>query len=257
MLKNRIVNIVFFLVLLIAILSDVFGEVSVWFYAGIIFVYSVIQGVGATILSAQFFVPVKFRGDPSQNSIALTFDDGPVPGKTERILDILQTRQIRAAFFCIGRKINEHPQLIMRIHNEGHMIGNHSYWHGKTFDLQTPETIGKELHDTSTAIHRNLGQTPRLFRPPYGVTNPMVASAIRKGSYTTIGWSLRSFDTMISDPSRLLNKVKRSLKAGDIILFHDHCESTIEILPALLDHVAGIGLKIVRVDELLNEKAYV
>jgi peptidoglycan/xylan/chitin deacetylase (PgdA/CDA1 family) len=256
MLKNRIVNIVFFAGLLMAILFDVFGEVSVWLYVGIIFVYSVMHGIGSTILSVQFFISVKFKGDPSQNSIAITFDDGPIPGKTERILDILKTRHVSAAFFCIGNRVDEHPAMARRIHDEGHIVGNHSYWHGKTFDLQTPEMIRQELRDTDAAIQRSFGKQPRFFRPPYGVTNPMVASAIRKENYTTIGWSLRSFDTMINDPSRLLSKIKRSLKAGDIILFHDYCESTIEILPPLLDHISGIGLKIVRVDELLNENAY-
>jgi peptidoglycan/xylan/chitin deacetylase (PgdA/CDA1 family) len=257
MLKNRIVNIIFFPGLLTVILFDVFGEVSGWLYVGIIFIYSVVHGIGSAILSVQFFIPVKFRGDPSQNSVAITFDDGPVPGKTERILDILRIRHTPAAFFCIGNRVDEHPMLVRRIHEEGHVIGNHSYWHGKTFDLQTAEKIGLELRNTDAAIHRTMGKQPRFFRPPYGVTNPMVASAVRKGNYTTIGWSLRSFDTMTSDPSRLLTKIKRSLKAGDIILFHDYCESTIEILPSLLDHISGVGLKIVRVDELLNENAYV
>jgi peptidoglycan/xylan/chitin deacetylase (PgdA/CDA1 family) len=257
MLKNRTVNIIFFLVLLTTVLSDVFGEVSPWTYIPILVIYSAIQVVGSAILSIQFFVPVKFEGDRSQSSVAITFDDGPLPGKTERILDILQTHRAVAAFFCIGYRVNENADLVARIKDEGHVLGNHSYWHAKTFDLQTSEKIAQELRDTDTAIEKHLGRRPRFFRPPYGVTNPMVASAIRKGNYITVGWSLRSFDTMISDPSRLLKKIKQSLKAGDIILFHDQCESTIEILPALLDHISQVGLKIVRVDELLNEKAYV
>lgn len=256
MLKSRSVNIVFVLLILTAILWDVFGEVSVWIYAVILLFFSVIHALGSTILSMEFFVPVKFRGDPSGNSIAITFDDGPIPGKTEKILDILKSRQLTAAFFCIGNRVNAHPELTGRIHSEGHLIGNHSYWHGKTFDLQLPEKISQELSETDEVIRKNLHLKPRFFRPPYGVTNPMVAAAIRQGEYITVGWSLRSFDTMTSDQSKLMNRIKRALKPGDIILFHDYCDSTIAILPALLDHIAGIGLKIVRVDELLNEKAY-
>lgn len=256
MLKNKVVNIVITVLLLATILADTFSEVSVWVYVGIILLYSIIQVIGSFVLSAQFFVPVKFQGKPSGNRIAITFDDGPVPGKTEKILDILSAKKVLAAFFCVGHRVKENPDLTARIHQDGHVLGNHSYWHGKMFDLQPREKIWQELEDTKIALEKTAGVKSRFFRPPYGVTNPMVASAIRKGGYTTIGWSLRSFDTVTKDTSILFHRVTRSLKAGDIILFHDYCESTIEILPAVLDHVAQVGLKIVRVDELLNERAY-
>lgn len=256
MLKSRVVNIIFLLIFLTAILTDVFGAISIWIYVAIIFLFGVIHTLGSIVLSLQFFVPVKFKGTGSQNAVALTFDDGPIPGKTERILEILSARQLRAAFFCIGNRVKANPQLTRRIYDAGHLIGNHSFWHGKTFDLQSSGKIVKELQDTDQAIMETLGTKPRFFRPPYGVTNPMVAAAIRQGNYITVGWSLRSFDTVTKDGTKLLNRVTRSLKAGDIVLFHDYCESTIEILPALLDHISRVGLKIVRVDELLNEKAY-
>ena len=84
----------------------------------------------------------------------------------------------------------------------------------------------------------------------------MVAKAVKKGGYKTIGWTIRSFDTFIKDSAVLMKRVTKSLKAGDVILFHDNGNTTLEILPALLDHVSKLGLKIVRLDELLNEKAY-
>ena len=136
------------------------------------------------------------------------------------------------------------------------MIGNHSYWHKATFDLQTAGKIGKELSDTDESIQQAIGVKPNLFRPPYGVTNPMVARAVKKAGYTTIGWSVRSFDTVIKDGVVLKKRITRSLKGGDVILLHDYSNTTLEILPALLDHISSVGLKIVRVDELLNQKAY-
>ncbi|MBA4055584.1 MAG: polysaccharide deacetylase family protein, partial [Marivirga sp.] len=126
-----------------------------------------------------------------------------------------------------------------------------------TFDLQTTGRIVKELVDTDQTILKAIGVKPRLFRPPYGVTNPMVASAVKKGGYKTIGWSIRSFDTVIKDSATLLERITKPLKGGDVILLHDYSNTTLEILPALLDHISKVGLKIVRVDELLNEKAYV
>jgi len=204
----------------------------------------------------QFFLPVRWKGDEHSNSIAITFDDGPVPGRTEKILDILKSGQVRAAFFCIGSRVADYPALAKRIHDAGHLLGNHSYWHGKTFDLQTSKKIARELTDTDEIIHRTIGVRPNFFRPPYGVTNPMVARAVRKGGYKTIGWTKRSLDTFITSPAALMNRVTKSLKAGDVILFHDNSNTTLEILPDLFDHVEKLGLKIVRLDELLNEKAY-
>jgi peptidoglycan/xylan/chitin deacetylase (PgdA/CDA1 family) len=84
----------------------------------------------------------------------------------------------------------------------------------------------------------------------------MVASAIRSKGYVTIGWSVRSLDTVITDRSKLLKRIKGLVKGGDIVLFHDHSETMIQVLPDFLQAVADLGLKIVRVDELLNEKAY-
>jgi peptidoglycan/xylan/chitin deacetylase (PgdA/CDA1 family) len=116
--------------------------------------------------------------------------------------------------------------------------------------------VARELADTDEAIRSAIGQTPRFFRPPYGVTNPMIARVVNRKQYTAVGWSVRSFDTVTDDRAKLLERVTRSLKGGDVVLFHDHCESTLEILPAFFEHVSRLGLKIVRIDELIGEKAY-
>src|SRR5687767_4129580 len=86
-----------------------------------------IISAGAFIMSMQLFVPVKYKGASPDNAIALTFDDGPIPGKTEKILKILADRKLSAAFFCIGSRITENPELLKRIDAEGHLIGNHTF----------------------------------------------------------------------------------------------------------------------------------
>jgi peptidoglycan/xylan/chitin deacetylase (PgdA/CDA1 family) len=255
MLKFRATNFLFVIFIVVPLLLDRSLDLPVWYYGLVVLGYLVVQVYGTTVMSAQFFMPAKFKGD-SSDSIALTFDDGPVPGNTETILNILESRNIRAAFFCIGNRVADNPALTKRVFDAGHLIGNHSYWHRATFDLQTADKIAKELRDTDEAIQQAIGRKPNLFRPPYGVTNPMVARAVKKGGYTTIGWSVRSFDTVIRDGEVLKKRITRSLKGGDVILLHDYSNTTLEILPALLDHIASIGLKIVRVDELLNQKAY-
>lgn len=219
--------------------------------------YLVLCTIASCTLSMQFFIPAKCKGDVHSGSIAITFDDGPIPGNTKEILRILDEHQVKAAFFCIGHRIAKNPDVLREVDQRGHLIGNHSYWHGKTFDLQLASAIEKELKDTDEMITQTIGHTPRLFRPPYGVTNPMVATAIRRRKHIVVGWSVRSFDTVIRNPEKLFNRVTKSLKGGDIILFHDFSASTLHILPSFLEHVKKLGLKVVRVDELLKEKAYV
>lgn len=256
MLKFWVTNALFLTAIVVLLLLDRERQVPLWSYGIVALGYVLIHAYGSTVLSAQFFMPVKCRAD-HPNNIALTFDDGPVPGKTEKILEILATHNVRAAFFCIGNRVTANPALTRKIYDAGHLIGNHSYWHRPTFDLQTPGKIGKELRDTDASIQRTIGVRPNLFRPPYGVSNPMLARAVKQGGYTSIGWSVRSFDTVTKDGDVLKKRITRSLKGGDVILLHDYSNATLEILPALLDHITAVGLKIVRVDELLNQKAYV
>ncbi len=256
MLKYRTINIIFILVLMILLLADrTYDLSSIWYWL-VVVVYLGVVAYGTSVMSAQFFLPVRYRGERSSNSVALTFDDGPIAGRTEEILRILESHDVHAAFFCIGNRVESNPQLTKRIFDSGHLIGNHSFWHRSTFDLQSGAAIGKELDDTDQAIFKAIGTKPAFFRPPYGVTNPMVASAVKRRGYKTIGWSVRSFDTMIKDSKVLMERITRSLKGGDVILLHDYSNTTLEILPDLLNHIKKVGLKIVRVDQLLNEKAY-
>jgi len=256
MLKYKTITIVFIVALAAMLAYDAVATLPWWYFLILVMVYLGIVAYGTSVLSAQFFLPVRYRGDQSSNSIAITFDDGPIPGNTEKALEILKMRGVKAAFFCIGNRIAAHPQLTKAIHTAGHLVCNHSYWHAATFDLQSAAQIAKELTDTDKVIEETIGARPTFFRPPYGVTNPMLASAVKKGGYKTIGWSVRSFDTMSKDATTLMQRVTKSLKGGDVVLFHDYCDITLDILPAFLDHVAKRGLKIVRVDELLNERAY-
>lgn len=253
--RYRIVDLLTILTLLGLVLWNIQHPVSIGWYVALAVLYVSIGALGATVLSLQYFVPAQVRGKRT-DAIALTFDDGPIAGKTEKILALLHARGIPAAFFCIGHRVAANPTLAATIHAEGHLLGNHSYWHGKTFDMQAARTIASELHQTDDILATVIGHRPRFFRPPYGVTNPMVARAVRLGGYTVVGWSVRSFDTVIEDRAKLLQRITRSLKGGDIVLFHDYSDSMLDVLPAFLDHVTKLGLKVVRVDELLQEKGY-
>jgi peptidoglycan-N-acetylglucosamine deacetylase len=252
--RYNIVSTIFLVLLISSLIIDGAVHIPMWWYVTIVVLYSIICAIGSIVLSLEFFTAVISRSQ--QDGVALSFDDGPVEGKTEKVLDILKQFDATAAFFCIGNRVAANSALTKRISDEGHLIGNHSYYHRATFDLQSSTMIGKELSDTDIEIHKATGLRPRFFRPPYGVTNPMVAKAVRRRNYKVIGWSIRSFDTVISDPDKLFRRVTKPLKNGDIILFHDHCESTLNILPKLLEHIRKSGLKVVRIDQLIDEKGY-
>ena len=256
MLKYTTVNYMVILLLLLLMVFDRIFDLPFFLYVFVVVVYLTLLIYGTFVMSAQFFLTAFCNSETSSGSIAITFDDGPIPGKTEKILEILNTYKVPAAFFCIGFRIADHPALAKQIHEAGHLLGNHSYWHKNTFELQSAGRIETELLKTDTAIHHAIGLNPNFFRPPHGVTNPMVAKAILRRGYQTIGWSVRSFDTISDDRTTLLKRVTRSLKGGDIVLFHDNCSITLEILPEFLDRVSALGLKIIRVDDLLGKKAY-
>jgi peptidoglycan/xylan/chitin deacetylase (PgdA/CDA1 family) len=254
--RYAVTNIVFIVLIVGSIALNNIFQLPILWYVFLVLAYAAITTYGVLYISAQFFMPARTRSKIPSNEIAVTFDDGPIPDKTVKLLDILKTHNVPAAFFCIGNRVNEHRDLVRRIHDEGHLVGNHSYWHAATFDLLPASKVEKELVDTNAAIKSSIGVTPKFFRPPYGVTNPMLATAVKRGGFTVVGWSVRSFDTITEDRSKLFNRVTKSLKGGDVVLFHDFCDSTLDILPDFFKHVADVGLKIVRVDKLLNEKAY-
>lgn len=244
------------LVLAVLLVLDWQVDISGWYYVLLAVIIIAVHSYGATQVSASFFIPIKWRGERQSNGVALTFDDGPLPIMTEKILAILKQHNATATFFCIGKRVKHHADIAKRIHEQGHLIGNHTFLHGKFFDLQSAGKMMEELKQTDSVIEEATGVKPRFFRPPYGVTNPNLAKAIRNGSYVTMGWSVRSFDTISKEEDKLFERVTRKLQGGDVILFHDYCDITIRILPRVLEHIQKVGLKVVRLDVLMNEKAY-
>jgi len=113
-----------------------------------------------------------------------------------------------------------------------------------------------DLKMMEDVMEKTTGLQPRLFRPPYGVTNPNLRKAIIKGRYTPIGWSVRSLDTVIEDEQKLLKKINDSIKPGAVTLFHDTSKTTLAILPLFLRHVKESGYEIVRLDKMLNLQPY-
>ncbi len=206
-------------------------------------------------LSWNFFIPTLCKANTNDRVVALTFDDGPAL-YTSAILDTLKEYNTPAAFFCIGRNITGNEQLLQRIKDEGHIIGNHSYSHHFWFDMWSAAKMMDDMQQMNDETARITGLQPLLFRPPYGVINPKLAAAIKEKKYTSIGWSIRSFDTKIKDKEKLLFRIMTQVKPGGIILLHDSMEITAAILPDLIQQLRRKGYTITRADKMLNITAY-
>ena len=256
MLNYRNINIFFILFIVAWFFLDNRYHYSPAVYGWILLAYVTILFCGSYFIQLGFFFKSVCSGDGGKKEIALSFDDGPDPAFTPVILDLLKAEGVETIFFCIGKKIPDNEGILQRIIAEGHLIGNHSYSHHHLFDLFSPEKMHDDLQEMNAITKALTGLTPKFFRPPYGVTNPNLKKAVEQGNYTSIGWNLRSLDTVIRDENRLLQKVLKRVKPGSILLFHDTSETTVKILRHLIRELRENGYAIVRLDKLIKLEPY-
>jgi peptidoglycan/xylan/chitin deacetylase (PgdA/CDA1 family) len=257
MLNFRKTNILSLALLLLLIWGNSMGyHVSIWAYIGLVLVYSLVLFYGCYYIGSNFFITVICSAKTTEKVIAISFDDGPDAAGTPQILQILKANDVPAAFFCIGNKIAGNEAIVRQIHAQGHIIGNHSFSHHFWFDMFSSKKMLDDMQQTDSALKNAIDVRPLLFRPPYGVINPNLKKAIINGGYTTVGWSVRSMDTVIKDETQLLNKVLNKLNPGAVFLFHDTSAVTIVMLPAFIEQVRAQGYNIARLDKMLNLQAY-
>ena len=191
-----------------------------------------------------YFVPTLCRlKNKQKRQVVLTFDDGPTE-LTPLFLDLLNRYEVKAIFFCIGRQIAQYPQIVQRIKEEGHLIGNHTYSHIPQNCFASTAVMTQEIQQTD-ALLAQLGIVTPYFRPPYGVTNPHIARAVRRTGKRVIGWDIRSLDTVIKDETRLWSRVVSKLTQGNIILMHDTSERTLHVLEQLLKYLKANDYQVV------------
>ena len=232
-----------------------FADIQPWWLTLPALYFLILTVWGSSTIQSDFFIKAESNGNDS-GMVALTFDDGPVPGKTESILNILKSNGVKATFFCIGNRIEKHPELAKRIIEEGHIIGNHSYSHHPAIDFFPESKLQKELNETNQITETVTGVKMRMFRPPYGVTTPPLANTIRKNQFICVGWSIRSLDTVIHNDQKLINRVTNRIKGGDIVLLHDTSDTTIRSLQTIIDKIRSKGLGFTSVDRLIGKEAY-
>ncbi|MFA6290865.1 MAG: polysaccharide deacetylase family protein [Victivallales bacterium] len=184
-------------------------------------------------------------------AVALSFDDGPC-AQTPAILDALNKHDVKAAFFVIGRNVSGNEETLSRIAREGHLVGNHSFTHRPWFPFYSSGRMILDLNKAAETISNVTGEQVQWFRPPYGISNPMLAKAVRKTGYKVMGWSIRSYDTSAGNPEKVLIRIKRLLKPGAVILLHDRCTGTPEVVDEIIRYARAQGYEFIRPDILFS-----
>ncbi len=170
--------------------------------------------------TSPLFGRVTSRGPRHGRALYLTFDDGPRPGVTERILETLARERVPAAFFLVGATVRRHPATARAITLAGHEIGNHTRSHRKLHRLG-PASIREELVGGHKDIVEVTGEIPRAFRAPHGYRNPFVARVARRLRYRTFSWTFGVWDSDRPPAAEIRRRVRVKLKPGAIILLHD------------------------------------
>lgn len=178
-----------------------------------------------------------------RREIALTIDDGPEPEVTPQVLDLLDRYQVKATFFCIGRRAMLYPDLCREIVRRGHEVANHSQRHWHNFSLSGPDSIYREVQAAQHTLTEITGVAPRFFRAPAGLRNLFLAPVLSRLNLQLAHWSIRAYDTQVKNPERVKAKLLGGLKPGAIILLHDGNAArtlanepmVLAVLPALID----------------------
>lgn len=230
------------------------GNLLLWLFYFFTF-YAFLPG----LLSRLFGFRVIKRGS-SDKEISLTFDDGPDPVHTPLLLDLLREYGMKATFFLVGQHAEQYPDIVRRMHAEGHLIGIHNYKHRPNW-LMRPRTVEEHIRKTSRAIERITGEKPSYYRPPWGIMN--MFDFTTKSNLQIVLWSVMVGDwRKKTGPDKIYRKMKRTLKGGHIYLLHD-CgstfgadpeapENTIGALKRFLPEAIESGYRFVRVDELVQ-----
>lgn len=217
--------------------------------------------------NSSILYPVFTKGRRSVKTVALTFDDGPSPDCTPQLLDMLGKYNVKATFFCIGRLAEKYPEILKRIHKEGHLLANHCYEHSSSTFFKHPSEIQGMIIRTGNIIRNTTGYFPRFYRPQAGVKSPPQVLAVWRLGLSFVGWSVWALDggKKILFPCKA-RRIARKTRGGDIILLHDgsiginglenpgkaHSEALLENLPLIIERLHEKGLSCVRLDELLS-----
>jgi len=181
----------------------------------------------------------------AHQEVCLTFDDGPHPEWTPRVLELLERYQAKASFFCIGERAGAYPEIVREIVRRGHSVENHSYRHSHAFALYGISLMRRDIEKAQATVTAITGRAPQFFRAPAGFRSPLLDFVLARMGLRYVSWTRRGLDTIRSDPARVLARSTSGLAAGDVLLLHDSAPDSLAVLPALLEQLAARGLKCV------------
>ena len=188
----------------------------------------------------------------ARREIAITFDDGPDPEITPRVLDWLDRAGARGTFFCVGARAEAHPGVVREIVRRGHAVENHSQQHSTAFGWYGPDRLRREIGAAQDTLVRLAGRAPAFFRAPFGVRSPFLDPVLARLGLRYVSWTRRGYDTVDADAARVLGRLADRLDAGDVLVLHDGMATgragrgqpaVLDVLPRLLELAAGRGLK--------------
>jgi len=191
------------------------------------------------------------RKQTDEHIVALTFDDGPDISYTPKVLDVLKAYHVPATFFCIGSKIKGNEYLIQRMIEEGHTVGNHSYIHTWRFPFYSFKQMEADVKQCQELLEQTSNQQINWFRPPYGVTNPTIAKVVKQLRYKTIGWNIRTLDTQSLSHEKVINRIRKRLRPGSVILLHDRMPQSDILLKCILDELKAKQYRIVSLKTMI------
>lgn len=217
------------------------------------------QSAVAALQPSDWTVPHRFTGKLvcmrirhfPEKIIALTFDDGPSPNITPRILDALAAHHAKATFFVLGNMAKRHPELLRRMLAQGDAIGDHSYSHPKSVSAAQAVT---QINCTADIVLKATGRKPCCFRPPYGITHGNLAHVAQKEGYPVVTWTISTADSKHVPADAMVHNVLHTPNPGDIVLMHDagDHQRTAEAVPVMLDQLTALGYKFVTLPELFR-----
>jgi len=184
--------------------------------------------------------------------IALSFDDGPHPGFTERIIEALSNEGAVATFFVVGKQAERYPELVRALVRNGHEVANHSYSH-VNLNTVSSRVVLEELNRTQDFLQSTTGCNTKLFRPPGGHYSRRVLDVATKAGYKMVLWTIFPMDHSAPPVSTLCRRIFKSTQDGDVILLHSGIETTLEALPRIVQYFRSKGFRFLTVSELLEE----
>lgn len=208
------------------------------------------------VVPMQNMVVVRTRPHPQEKLIALTFDDGPWPGQTDKILKILKRENVRATFFMVGVRVRKAPALARKIAKSGNVVGNHSLGH-RQLTKSKPKEIKRQIDGGSDAIYKATGVLPSWFRPPYGSINAKVWKQVRVSRLHVALWTIDTRDWSSPGVKKIVKTTLKYARRGSIILMHDggvNRKQTIKALPQIITKLKKRGFVFVTIQELADAK---